>query len=164
MIHTFIEFLLEKTNTEWISGIISALLRSYEVESSMKIDDMQLQIEKEERNWEDTRASVSVGKTEEMEGSYHISYHLDGSAYVVDIEFTMTLEGRKEKDTPDMEEIPGAAVVLKDVRVKSISAKAGEKREHLSEFSSGLKETLDRFMVKALAPDYDTLGEKFMLG
>jgi hypothetical protein len=164
MIKNFEQFLNESNDQDFkVADIFSTLTRNYESKKMFYTDLLQFVVEEERRDWGDIRAKAELEKKKTDEGFYKIVFVLDEKKHLLEINFDLTYRGTKEKDAPETaseEDLNRLNVVLEDVKVKKISLKASGMEFSTGSPSQNVLESCQKFMVKMLEVDYDTLGSE----
>ena len=164
MIKNFEQFLNESSDQDFkVSDIFSTLSRNYESKKMFYTDLLQFVVEEERRDWGDIRAKAELEKNKTEDGFYKLVFVLDEKKYLLEINFSFTYRGTKEKDAPETaseEDLKRLNVVLENIKVKKISLKASGMDYQTSSPSKAVLDSCEKFMVKMMEVDYDTLGSE----
>ena len=164
MIKNFCEFIKESKDQDFkISDVFSTLSRNYESSRVFYTDLTQFSVDSERRDWGDLRAKTELEKSKTSDAFYKLIFILDEKKYLLEVDFSITYLGKKEKDAPEtasVEDLSRLNTVLKDVTIKKIKLKATDIDYETTSPSGSVKKSCKKFLVKMLSNDYDTLGEE----
>jgi hypothetical protein len=164
MIKNFSQFLNESSDQDFkVADMLATVTRFYESRKNFYTDELQFIADEEHRDWEDTREDIVLEEEKKIHGKYTLKYKLNEKKYVLNINFLMTFNGSKEKDAPETApetELNRLNLVLEDLKIKNLSLKSQSMDYSSSSPSQTVEHNCMRFLIKMLANDYDTLGEK----
>ena len=163
MIKNFEQFNESQNNDFKITDLFSSLMRNYESKKMFYTDLLQFAVEEERRDWGDTRQKVNLEKPKTDDAFYKLIFHLDEKKYLLEINFKITYNGKKEKDAPETAseaDLERLNVVLENVQIIKIHIKATDVDYTSSSPDKAVYESCKKFLVKMLSVDYDTLGEE----
>lgn len=158
MIRNFKQFITESEDRDFkISDFFASLTRSYESEKLFYTDRIQFEILEERKSWGDLRAKAELEQTRTENVTYKLSCRMDDKTYNVELDFSISYLGKKEKDTPDLIQDDSLNVVLEKLNITKIVIKNfGYKSSSPSDI---VRTSCYRFLIKLLKPDYDVLGK-----
>jgi hypothetical protein len=164
MIKNFSEFINESKDQDFkVTDIFSALARNYESKKMFYTDLLQFTVDEERRDWGDIRSKAKLEKSKTDDAFYKLVFQLDEKKYLLEINFSISYIGKKEKDAPETaspDELNRLNVVLEKVKIRDVKLKATDLDYSSSSPSDSAKTACEKFLVKMLEVDYDTLGEE----
>lgn len=164
MIKNFQQFLNESENKDFsVSDIFSSLSRNYETNKKFYTDELQFNVEQERKDWGDIRKKAELEKTNTEQADYKLVFRMDEKRYVLELEFSFDYTGKKEKDAPEtasVEDLARLNTVLNSVKIEHISLKSSTLDYNTSKPSSSVLRACEKFVIKMMSSDYDTLGEE----
>lgn len=164
MINNFDKFLAESEDREFsVADLLSTLSRNYETKKMFYTDLLQFTVNEERRDWGDLRAKAELEKSKTDSAFYKLTFNFNEKDYLLEINFSLTYNGRKEKDAPETaseENLNRLNVVLEKLKIKKIRIESSALNYTSSSPSESVRNACEKFLVKMLAVDYDTLGEE----
>jgi len=143
--------------------LLSTLTRFYETNKSFYTDELQFLVDEEHREWEDMRTSAKLKENTPEKGTYILKFRLNEKKHVLELNFNFTFSGNTEKDAPETapeRDLDRLNVALEDINVKSVSIKSLTFNYSTSSLSDSLEKSCEKFLIKVMSTDYDTVGEK----
>ncbi len=164
MIKNYTEWLNESKDQDFkVTDLFSSLTRNYESTKVFYTDILQFSVDEERRDWGDIRSKAKLEKSRTDQAFYKLVFTLDEKKYLLEVNFNLTYIGKKEKDAPETaseEQLSRLNTTLTGIDIKKISLKATDVDYTTSSPSSSVKKACDKFLVKMLASDIDSLGEE----
>ena len=164
MIKNFSQFINESSDDDFkVADLLATVTRFYESRKTFYTDELQFIADEEHREWGDTREDIKLEEERTMSAKYTLKFRLDNKKYVLKLQFNMIFNGTKEKDAPETateENLNRLNLVLEDIKLKNLSIESQGKNYNSSSPSNTVERNCIKFMIKMLATDYDTLGEK----
>jgi hypothetical protein len=164
MIKNFKGFLNESTDQDMkVVDLFSSLGRNYESKKNFYTDLLQFIVDEERRDWGDIRSKAKLEETKSDKGYYKLKFSMDGKKYLLEIDFNLSYKGIKEKDAPETasdSELNRLNVILENIDIEKISIESSILNYNSSSPSDSVKKACEKFMVKMLQIDYDTLGNE----
>ena len=164
MIKNFSSFLSESSNNDFrVADIFSSLSRNYETKKVFYTDLLQFSVDEERRDWGDIRQKSKLEKIKTDDAFYKLNFSLDGSKFLLEIKFSISYRGKKDKDAPETaapEDLERLNTVLEDIKITRINLSSSSLKYNTSSPSDSVKKACEKFMVKMLSLDYDSLGKE----
>ena len=164
-IKSYQTFLNESTDSDPILDLVRNLTRNYESTRTFYTDQVQYSAEEEHKDWATPIDYVDLEKPITKDGKYSLVFQLDGKVYRIKIDFSFTINGKKEKDAPETAseaDLGRLNIVLEDVEVKTLKVKSQSLNVEKTSGSmeDRLRKAVITFLVKMLSTEYDSLGGK----
>ena len=164
MVKNFQQYLLESKDGDFkISDLFSTLSRNYASKKTFYTDQTQFEVIEERRDWGDIRKKAELEKSKTNHAFYKLVFRHDEKKYLLEINFDMTYIGKKEKDAPEtasQDDLARLNSTLEKIVIKQILFKADGLDYSTSSPSSSVKIACEKFMIKMLADDYDSLSNE----
>jgi len=163
MIKNFNQFNESSDQDFKICDMLSTLTRFYETNKSFYTDELQFLVDEEHREWGDMRTSAKLEENTPEKGTYILKFRLNEKKHVLELKFNFIFSGNTEKDAPETapeRDLNRLNVVLENVDVKSVSIKSHTFNYDTSSLSISVEKSCEKFLLKVMSTDYDTLGEK----
>lgn len=163
MIKNFSQFNESSDQDFKICDLLSTLTRFYETNKSFYTDELQFLVDEEHREWEDMRTSVKLKENTPEKGVYTLKFRLNEKKHILELKFNFSFSGNTERDAPETaseKDLNRLNVALEDIDVKSISIKSHTFNYNTSSLSTSVEKSCEKFLIKVMSSDYDTLGEK----
>jgi len=164
-IKNYQSFLNESADSDPALDLIRNLTRNYESSRMFYTDQVQYSAEEEHKDWTKPMDYVELEKPITKDGKYSLVFRLDGKGYQVKIDFSFTINGKKEKDAPETasdENLGRLNIVLEDVDIKKIRIRS--QNVNIEKTSGSIDDRMHKaiiaFLSKMLSTEYDTLGSK----
>jgi hypothetical protein len=164
-IKSYRSFLNESNDSDPILDLVRNLTRNYETTRTFYTDQVQYSPEEEHKDWVKPLDYVELEKPITKAAKYSLVFLLDGKVYRIRINFSFTINGKKEKDAPETAseaDLGRLNIVLEDVEVKNFRVKSQslDVEKTSGSMEDRLKKAVITFLVKMLSTEYDSLGGK----
>jgi len=163
MIKNFSQFNESSDQDFKLCDLLSTLTRFYETNKSFYTDELQFLVDEEHREWEDMRTSAKLEENTQRKGTYVLKFRLNEKKHILELKFNFSFSGNTEKDAPETapeRDLNRLNVSLEDIDVKRVSVKSNTFNYETSSLSSSVEKSCEKFLIKVMSSDYDTLGEK----
>lgn len=163
MIKNFSQFNESSDQDFKLCDLLSTLTRFYETNKSFYTDELQFLVDEEHRKWEDMRTSAKLEENTPEKGVYILKFRLNEKKHVLELKFNFEFSGNTEKDAPETapeKDLNRLNVALENIDVKSVSIESHTFNYNSSSLSATVEKSCEKFLIKVMSSDYDTLGEK----
>ena len=153
MINNFNDFLFESNSNTKVVNFLSTLTRYYNFNTD------NFDIEKEHKQWRETRKYAEVGKTVTHDATYDLQCKMENVKYIVHCEYNFSFFGQHSKDYTDFSE-DRIAVILDNLEIKHLKIESTILNYDSRDISDTIKSHMESFLIKMMISDYDQTSSK----